>query len=141
MSTFRRITRRAVIAAGLAVLAGCSSAADRLTAVSGRVTVPNGDPAVLAGSAVEVSLVSDPAVRAFGTIDADGTFTLETYRDGRVRRGAPEGTYKARIVLSDDDAALKKKAAKAVPARFQTFGSSGLTLRVPAGGAVTLAVR
>lgn len=119
-------------------LAGCSSS-DGLKPVNGTVTVP-GDPAVLAGSTVEVALESDPTVRASGTIEPDGRFTLDSLKDGRVRRGAPEGTYKARIILGDDDPALQKKAAKVVPARYGRFETSGLTVRVPAEQPVTLAV-
>lgn len=120
----------------LAALAGCSS--DNLRPVRGTVT--GADPAVLAGSAVELAHESDPSIRAAGTIEPDGRFNVETLRDGKVRPGAPEGTYKARIVLADDDPAAKKKAAKAVAARYQTFEQSGLTVRVPADGDVTLAV-
>jgi hypothetical protein len=123
---------------GLFVLAGCS-AADGLKPVTGTVTIP-GDPTVLAGSTVEVALESDATVRASGTIEPDGRFTLDSLKDGRVRRGAPEGTYKARIILGDDDPALQRKAAKVIPARYQRFETSGLTVRVPAEGAVTLAL-
>ncbi len=121
------------------VLVGCSSS-DGLRPVTGTVTGP-GDVAVLAGSAVEIALESDPTVRASGTIEPDGRFTLDSLKDGQVRRGAPTGTYKARIILGDDDPALQKKAAKAVPTKFLKFETSGLTVRVPADSAVTLAVR
>ncbi|MBN9522032.1 hypothetical protein J0H58_26535 [bacterium] len=132
-----RIIRGGVLAA--VFLAGCSSS-EGLRPVTGTVTGP-GDVAVLAGSAVEIALESDPTVRASGTIEPDGRFTLDSLKDGRVRRGAPAGAYKARIVLGDDDPTLQKKAAKAVPAKYLKFETSGLTVRVPADGAVTLAVR
>lgn len=131
-------TRVFLPAALVFAIAGCS-AADGLKPVTGTVTVP-GDPAVLAGSTVELVLESDPTVRASGTIEPDGRFTLDSLKDGSVRRGAPEGTYKARIILGDDDPALQKKAAKAVPARYLRFETSGLTVRVPAEGDVTLAI-
>ncbi|MFO0799453.1 MAG: hypothetical protein U0804_18445 [Gemmataceae bacterium] len=133
------MSTRVFLPATLAIaLAGCSSP-DGLQPVTGTVTVPGG-PAVLAGSTVEVALESDPTVRASGTIEPDGRFTLDSLKDGSVRRGAPEGTYKARIILGDDDPALQQKAAKAVPARYGRFETSGLTVRVPAAQPVTLAV-
>lgn len=122
-----------------AVLVGCSSS-EGLRPVTGTVTGP-GDVSVLAGSAVEIALETDPTVRASGTIEPDGRFTLDTLKGGQVQRGAPAGTYKARIVLGDDDPALQKKAAKAVPAKYLKFETSGLTVRVPADAPVTLAVR
>jgi hypothetical protein len=140
VTNIRIIPGRFLAAAlGLAALGGCGRS-DGLRPVIGAVTVP-GDVAVLAGSTVEVALESDPTVRASGIIEPDGRFHLDTLRDGAVRRGAPEGTYKARIILGDDDPALQKKAAKAVPAKYLRFETSGLTLRVPADGTVTLAVR
>lgn len=140
MANVRMIRCRLLAAFGAAVLSGCGAGGPQLRPVSGTVSLPGGDPAVLAGSAVEVALDTDPTVRASGTIGPDGRFRLETLRDGAVRTGAPEGTYKARIILGDDDPAVRKKATKAVPARFQAFESSGLTFRVPADGDVTLAV-
>ena len=133
------MSTRVILPATLALaLVGCSSP-EGLKPVTGTVTVP-GDPAVLAGSTVELALVSDPTVRASGTIEPDGRFTLDSLKDGRVRPGAPEGTYKARIILGDDDPGLQMKAAKAVPVRYQRFETSGLTVRVPAEQPVTLAV-
>jgi hypothetical protein len=136
--TARSLRPRLLALLTLAPLAGCS--ADGFRPVAGAVTVP-GDVAVLAGSTVEAALESDPTVRAAGTIDPAGRFTLETLRDGKVRPGAPAGTYRVRIVVGDDDPNLQKKAARAVPARFRAFETSGLTFRVPADGDVTLAVR
>ena len=104
-----RIFRAGLLAA--VGLAGCSS--EPLRPAGGRVSLSGGDVAVLAGSTVEIALESDPTVRASGTIEPDGRFNLDTLQNGAVRRGAPEGAYKARIILGDDDPALQKKAAKA----------------------------
>jgi hypothetical protein len=102
------------------------------------VSVPGGDVTALAGSTVEAALESDPTVRAAGTIEPDGTFRLETLQAGEVRKGAVAGTYKVRLILTDDDPAARKRAAKAVHPRALKFETSGLALQVPAAGDVTL---
>jgi hypothetical protein len=94
--------------------------------------------AALAGSTVEAALEGDPTVRAAGTIEPDGTFALETLQAGVIRKGAVPGTYKVRVILSDDDPAARKKAAKAVHPKALQFETSGLTFQVPAADEVRL---
>jgi hypothetical protein len=79
-------------------------------------------------------------VRAAGQIQEDGSFELETLQGGAVLKGAVEGTYKARIVLADDDIGQRNLAAKAIPPRYLQFEKSGLSLQVPATENVSLKI-
>jgi hypothetical protein len=133
----RRTIRTATLAACLA-LVGCGPGGPKTHPVQGRVAVTNGEVAALAGGTVEAALEGDPTVRAAGTIEPDGSFELETYRDGALRKGAVAGTYKVRMILPDDDPAARKKAAKAVHPKALRFETSGLSIEVPAASEVRL---
>jgi hypothetical protein len=113
-------------------IAGCGGAGPEFHAVAGTIRLAEGDTSVLAGHGIEAVLESDNQVRAHGTIAADGQFSLETIHEGTVRRGAPAGKYKARIVLSDDDGESRRQAAAAVPKKSLQFDVSGLAFEVPA---------
>jgi hypothetical protein len=78
-------------------------------------------------------------VRASGEIKPDGNFELESLLDGKIRNGALEGKYLARIVLSDDPESRRTAAATINP-KFLKFDSSGLTFEVPAKEPVQLQV-
>jgi hypothetical protein len=133
-----RSTIRTVFLLATIALVGCGPSGPRTHPVNGRVSVPNGDVAVLAGSTIEAALDSDLTVRAAGTIEPDGTFKLETLQSGAIRRGAVAGNYKVRVILADDDPAARKKAAKAVHPKALKFETSGLTLQVPTPDEVRL---
>ncbi len=133
-----RATIRIALLLGTIALAGCGPSGPATHPVSGRVSIPSGDVAALAGSTVEAALDSDPTVRAAGTIEQDGTFKLETLQSGVIRKGAVAGTYKVRVILTDDDPAARKKAAKAVHPKALKFETSGLTFQVPAPDEVRL---
>ena len=127
-----------VAIAGVAGFSGCGSGGVKMHPVAGRIEIAQGDAKPLAGHTLEVVLDSDPAVRAAGQIQEDGSFQLETLQRGSVLKGAVEGKYKARIVLSDDDLKQRTAAAKAIPARYLQFEKSGLSLQVPAAENVAL---
>ena len=78
------------------------------------------------------------AVRASGEIKPDGSFTLETLQNGGIVKGARSGTFRARVILPDDDPKAKKAAAQAVNKKFLSFDSSGLSFKSPPDGTVTL---
>jgi hypothetical protein len=124
---------------GLLEVAGCSGG-PRTYPVRGKVELAAGDIQVLAGSNVEAALESDPTVRASGVIEPDGSFTLETLHAGAILKGAQEGNYQARIVLSDDDKEIRRQAARALAPRFLQFQTSGLSFQVPTQSGVTLIV-
>jgi hypothetical protein len=57
-----------------------------------------------------------------------------------VKQGLAEGTYKARIILSDEDFESRKKAAVAIAKRYQNFDTSGLTISVPSSSDVVFLI-
>ncbi|MFO0806329.1 MAG: hypothetical protein U0791_24765 [Gemmataceae bacterium] len=116
---------------GLAFVLGCGDSGPKTYPVNGTITLPSGDSSPLAGHNIEASLDGEPTVRASGVIEPNGRFKLETLQNGKVVTGAREGTYKVRLVLSDDDAASRKLARKAVPPRYFQFDTSGLAFQVP----------
>ena len=130
----------AMTASLFVVSAGCSKAGPKTYPLKGRIDVTAGDLQALAGHTVELALASNPEVRASGQIQDDGSFVLETLHGGQVLPGAAEGTYKARIVLADDDLAGKKLAAKSLHPRYFQFEKSGLAVQVPAAEVVSLKV-
>ena len=129
-----------VAAIGVVAFAGCGGSGVKTHPVAGKIEVPSGDIKPLAGHTVEVVLDSNPAVRAAGQIQEDGSFELETLQGGSVLKGAVEGTYKARIVLADDDFSQRVAAAKAIPPRYLQFEKSGLSLQVPSAANVSLRI-
>lgn len=131
-----------LIVHGLAmiVLCGCSGSSFKTHAVQGRVELTDGEAEALVGSIVEFMQDADPLVRASGKIMPGGTFTMETLHQGEVISGVPEGSYKARIILSDDDdTGAAKKGGQPVHKRFLDFKTSGLSCTVPSDS-VTLKV-
>lgn len=151
-AAFRAGPGLALMVIGTVILAGCGGA--RTHGVQGKVVVEGGDVAKLAQSTIEAQLESDPAVRASGEIQPDGSFELSTLKDGRVLDGAVEGTYTARIILADyqpegaddgdDEApALRRKKGPKLPVseRYLNFKTSGWSFKVPSDGSVTLTAK
>ena len=120
---------------------GCGPAGPKTYPVHGKFEVAGGDAAHLAGATVEAAEVTDPSVRASGTIQSDGSFTLETLHAGVIKKGAQEGNYKVRIILGDDgDREARRLRRAAVHARFLQFETSKLSFQVPTSGDVILKV-
>jgi hypothetical protein len=142
MRTFNFVESAFVLIAalGIVVFTGCGGSGVKTHPVAGKIEIPSGDIKPFTGHTVEVVLDSNPAVRAAGQIQEDGTFALETLQGGSVLKGAVEGTYKARIVLADDDISQRNLAAKAIPARYLQFEKSGLSLQVPTTENVSLKI-
>jgi hypothetical protein len=129
------------VALGLCLVfgvAGCRESGPRTFPVKGQVQLPGADIKVLAGHALQVIHDSQPDVQAYAEFKPDGSFELETYDKGQIRKGAIGGKYKARIILSDDSAETREQAARVVPSNYLQFDTSDLTLEVPAKGDVTL---
>jgi hypothetical protein len=131
----------AVVALVLLGLAGCGGDRLKTYSVRGKVVLADGDVQQLAGSHVEFMLESDSTMRASGTIEPDGSFALQTLHKGTLLKGAPEGTYRARLILSDEDQGSRpKQGYKPVHKRFLDFKTSGLSFKVPTNGDVTVNV-
>jgi hypothetical protein len=128
----------ALLAATVGLFAGCGSDGPKLYPVTAKVVVDGGNVADMVGSTIEAMNEADTTIRASGTIEADGTVVLETLHAGKIRKGAQEGTYQARIILSDDDTETRRKAAKAVAPKYRNFKTSGWSFQVPPPGEVTL---
>lgn len=120
------------------LLSGCSSEPERVPvfAASGRVTV-NGAPA--AGVALALHPAESnphPEVRAFGTSDAFGSFTLSTYG---AADGAPEGAYtvtaswRKPLPLAPDSDDAVELGPEQVPAVYHSPATSSLKVAIAAG--------
>ncbi|HXG10565.1 MAG TPA: hypothetical protein VNK04_12460 [Gemmataceae bacterium] len=121
-------------------LVGCGGGV-KTYPVNGKVVLEDGDVQQLAGSHVELMLESDPLVRASGRIRSDGTFGVETLHEGRILKGAREGTYQARIIPADeDDEGRPRRGPLPIHKRFLDFKTAGLSVKVPTEGEVILKV-
>lgn len=130
----RTVLFRLAVVGWLFAVPGC---ARETYPVEGTVVV-SGDLSALAGSVVEAVAEGEPHKRASGEIQPDGRFVLETLQDGRIHPGAPKGTYRVRIIPSDDSRQIRRKALAAIPARYLKLQTSPLTLTVPATGEIVL---
>ncbi len=110
-------------------LLGCGPA--NQPAASGRILLPSSDVFTFADDTLELRSKNNPNQLAFGKIQPDGSFQIESLINGEVVRGAPAGTYQARLVIADDDYQHKQAAAKAIPKKFFNFDSSALVVEVP----------
>ncbi len=132
--------KRIIFLAALLAFAGCSESGPPVHKVKGQVQLNGGDISSLAGHIVEIAKADDPQVRASGEIKTDGNFELESLLAGKIRKGALEGKYVARIVLSDDDPQQRRTAAATINPKFLKFDSSGLMFEVPVKEPVQLQV-
>jgi len=124
----------ALIASAQAFLSGCSGPTIKTYPVAGKVQITDGDTSLLAGSHVELLHDTDQALRPSGKIAPSGDFKLETLYQGRILPAAPEGTYKARIILADEsDEGGPKRKGDPIHRRYYNFQTSGLTFKVPGG--------
>ena len=119
-------------ALSLVVLSGCSSPGLKTHPVSGKIELKDGDVALLTGSSVEFLHETDEMVRPSANIDGSGAFSVKTLHRGEIVEGAPEGNYKARIILADQsDDGVPKRPANLVHPRYFDFEKSGLRYTVP----------
>ncbi len=119
--------------------AGCGGAAgEKKHAVTGQIVYSGGDLATLSGHNVELALATNPSVRAYGVIEPDGRFKLETYENGQTHAGAREGTYAARLVIVDEGDGQTKKPK--IHGRYLDFKKAGWTVQVPSAEEVKLTV-
>ncbi len=113
----------------LQLVAGCGPS--NQAPAGGKIVLPATTAFSLAGDTLELRSQSNPTQLAFGQIQADGSFKVESLVDGKVVSGAPVGKYQARLVISDDDYAHKSQAAKAIPKKFLNFDTSAIVVEVP----------
>lgn len=109
-----------------AVVVGCSQPYEKETAaVSGMVTL-DGKP-MTTGT---VMFVPDTGRAAVGVIEPDGTYRLSTYRPDD---GALVGRHKVSVAIPEGSETRSVRAAVAIPPRYMSPESSGLTFEVLAG--------
>lgn len=133
-----RVFARVLPLLALLTLVGCGSKGPKTHAVAGQIKLQSGAITQLAGSTLEVALASDPSIRAFGQIQDDGRFELNSLQNGELKTGVLEGRYTARIIPNDEDGESRKRATQAIPPRYLKFETSGLELQVPPDGEIHL---
>jgi hypothetical protein len=143
----RGAAARGVAAAALALAllgpAGCGKGKPKTYPVKGKVEFVDGKIEALAESNVEFQLEGESKVRAYGKIEPDGRFVMQTFHEGKSLPGAPEGTYRARILLPTDEEESEDDAPRRptpVHPRFLQFETSNLTFKVPVDGDITVTV-
>jgi hypothetical protein len=130
-----------VALAGLiGILGGCGPAGPKVHAVKGKVvTAKPEDLKLLVGQAVELQSTTESETRGFGQIQADGSFTISSYRQGVSLPGAIEGTHKARLMIDlgdEEDGRRKKKWS--FDRKYTHFDKSGWVVSVPTDGEAVL---
>lgn len=133
----RRLFRVTLILSLLQVL-GCGGL--KTYPVKGKVVFEKGDVGRLRGNSVELVDKNKPEIRPFGTIESDGSFTLQTRFEGKSRSGAPEGDYLARICLVGDESEDVLFRKVGVDPRYLDFKASGFLFKVPSESEVVLKV-
>jgi hypothetical protein len=131
-----KVSRASAVLSALlmSLLVGCSGQSVKTHPVTGKVEIKDGDVAILTGSGVEFVHESDELMRPSGNIDSSGNFTVKTLLRGEILPGAPEGKYKARIILADpNDDGVPKRKGNPIHPRYLEFGTSGLSITVPGG--------
>lgn len=109
--------------------------------VGGTATLEQADPNVLAGHTIEFVLDGDPAVRSFAEIQANGSFELASLRDGAVYSGALAGTYRVRLILSDDNPDVQRKLIKTIDPSSFNLEKTPLVVQVPASDPITISFK
>jgi predicted small lipoprotein YifL len=140
--SLRRRATWALVAGILLALAGCGPSGPKTYPVQGKVVTTKADDLkLLAGQAVEFQSTTEPETRGFGQIQADGSFTISTYRQGVSLPGAVEGTHKVRLMIDlggDGEDARPRKTKWPFDRKYTQFESSGWTITVPTEGEVVL---
>lgn len=129
---------------GLGMLAGCESSGPTTIEVRGTVTF-QGRPLEGGSITFQPINVSDggPMRPAVGDIEADGTYTLTTFKKGD---GVPPGEYAVAITsligappASEWEEAPPKRESR-IPLKFNQADTSGLTASVPENSRGTLTI-
>lgn len=125
LATINRLRLAAAAVALAAFAAGCGAS---MNPVSGKVTLPGGQP-VPGGMVVFEGQVGGKTISARGAIGPDGSYTMSTNTPGD---GVPAGTYKVSIA-PPGSANPDAPAPSPFAAKFSSFDSSGLTFEVKPG--------
>jgi hypothetical protein len=124
-------------------VAGCGEPGLKTYPVNGKIVAANPeDVKQLAGQGIEFQSTAEPDTRGFGQLQADGSFTLTTYRLGVTAPGAVEGTHKVRLQIDvgDDEADPARRKKWPVSKKYTRFETTGWQVTVPTAGEVVLKV-
>jgi hypothetical protein len=111
-------------------LFGCSES--NLQPLAGKIKYVGDSGFAFSGDVVELRSQSDPTSNAYGEIQPDGSFEVDSLEKGKIVKGAKPGKYAVRLVIADDDYDHKKLASKAINKKYFSFDTSGLEVDVPA---------
>jgi hypothetical protein len=125
----------AILTSAALLLAGCTGSSLKTYPVHGKVELKDGDVTILTGSHIELRHETDEMLRPSGKIESGGSFAVQTLHKGEILPGAPEGKYKARLILGDEsDEGVPKRKGNPVHQRYLNFETSGLLFTVPSNG-------
>ncbi|WP_237228284.1 carboxypeptidase regulatory-like domain-containing protein [Rubinisphaera sp. JC750] len=123
---------------GLLLLAGCSDDRVAVYPTSGTVTFGDGDP-------VRVGIIEFESVEhgttATGRINEDGTFTLGTYSADDGAAAGSQRVIVIQVIINDGLVKHHKDHGRAVPPRYASYETSGLTAEVKAADENSIAVQ
>ncbi len=111
-------------------LFGCSESS--LQPLAGKIKYVGDSEFAFSGDVVELRSQSDPSINAYGEVQPDGSFEVDSLDQGKIVKGAKPGKYAVRLVIADDDYEHKKLASKAINKKYFSFDTSGLEVDVPA---------
>src|SRR5688500_2990065 len=98
MSSRRKVPLASAWFVVLAVSAGCGPSGPPVHTVKGKVTFKGkGHISQLTDGKVWLQSTTDADLRAVGSIEDDGSFTLGSFLKDKELQGVPAGTYKARV--------------------------------------------
>ncbi len=123
----------------LCIAVGCNSS--EFKSLRGKVVLPGEIDFQFAEDVIELRSKSNPQQFAFGEIQSDGSFEVQSLEKGEIVNGARPGAYEARLVIADDDYSHKKFASQLINKRYLQFESSGLSIDIPGDGVVLQLVR
>ncbi len=131
----RRVIRGRWLCMALILIAVTACGGPKTYPARGKLVFDKGDVKLLAGSTLYCQHEND-SFQAFGEINADGTFALQMRtKEGRMLRGAPEGAYRAWIVLKSQYRKLRID-----PQHLRGNKAASLAFKVPADGDVVLPI-
>jgi hypothetical protein len=134
----------APLVALLGIGMGCSSVGFKSYPVKGKVVAAKAaDQDKLKGLGVEFDSVAEPNTRGYGVLEADGSFTVSTYRLGETAPGAIEGKHKVRLqfTATDDDSDQPRRKRLPIDRKYMRFDTTPWEVTVPVTGDVLLELK
>jgi hypothetical protein len=122
----------------VACLVGCGESGPPTFPVQGKLVFERGGEGSIQRlynrqGAVEFQSVDKPDIRAYGSINEDGSFTLTSTDGADAWPGAVAGEHRGRLNLDDE-------IRDSVAPQFLDFEKSGIKITVPSEGEVVIKV-